>query len=58
VQTEQQKSAENRRLTVAELTERMRDRYWCVEEMSDIETQSFISKLESSINSIILQFDK
>ncbi len=56
VQTEQQKNVKNRRLAVAE---RMRDRYWRVEEIGDIERmQSFISKLESSINSIILQFDK
>ena len=59
VQTEQQKSTENRRLAVAELTERMRDRYWRVEEMGDIErTQSFISTLESSVNVILSQFDK
>jgi hypothetical protein len=28
VQTEQQKQADDRRLAVAELTERVRDRYW------------------------------
>ncbi|CAB4477296.1 unnamed protein product [Rhizophagus irregularis] len=32
VQTEQQKKAESRKLTVFELTERVRDRYWSVEE--------------------------
>jgi len=37
VQTEQQKSIENRRLAVAKLTERMHDRYWHVEEIGDIE---------------------
>lgn len=59
VQTEQQKNAENRRLAVAELTERIRDRYWCVEEMGDVKrTQTFISTLEVSVNSIILKFDK
>ncbi|CAB4438152.1 unnamed protein product [Rhizophagus irregularis] len=58
VQTEQQKNAENRRIAVGELTERMRDRYWRVEEMGDVEkTQSFISMLEASVNPIILQFD-
>uniref|UniRef100_U9TK48 MULE transposase domain-containing protein n=1 Tax=Rhizophagus irregularis (strain DAOM 181602 / DAOM 197198 / MUCL 43194) TaxID=747089 RepID=U9TK48_RHIID len=58
VQTEQQKNAENRRIAVGELTERMRDRYWRVEEMGDVEkTQSFISMLEASMNPIILQFD-
>lgn len=58
VQTEQQKSTENRRIAVGELTERMRDRYWRVEEKGDAErTQSFISMLETSVNSIISQFD-
>ncbi|CAB4494932.1 unnamed protein product [Rhizophagus irregularis] len=48
VQTEQQKNAENQRIAVGELTERMRDRYWCVEEMDDVEKmQSFISMLEA-----------
>ncbi|CAB4382779.1 unnamed protein product [Rhizophagus irregularis] len=58
VQTEQQKNAENRRIAVGELTERIRDRYWRVEEMGDVEkTQSFISILEASVNLIILQFN-
>ena len=58
VQTEQQKGAENRRIAVGELTERMRDRYWHVEEMGNIErTQSFISMLEVSVSSIISRFD-
>ena len=56
--TEQQKEAKNRRLTVAELTERVRDRYWRVEEMGDvIRTEAFISMLETSLNPIISQFD-
>ena len=56
VQIEQQ---ENRRLAVAELNERIRDRYWSVEEMGDIDrTQSFISMLQDSVNPIISQFDK
>ena len=59
VQTEQQESAENRRLAVAELTERIRDRYWSVEEIGDVDrTQSFISMLQDSVNPIISQFDK
>ena len=59
VQTEKQKEAENRRITVAELTERIRDKYWRVEEMGDVrKTESFITTLEASINPIILQFDK
>ena len=58
-QTEQQKGAEHRRLVVAELTERMRDRYWCVEEAGDINrVETFISMLEASVNPIISQFDK
>ena len=54
---EQQKKAENRRLTVAELTERVRDRYWRVEEMGDVmRTEAFISMLKTSLNPIISQF--
>ena len=59
VQTEKQKGAENRRLTVVELTERIRDRYWNVEEMGDIEkTETFISMLKASLNPIISKFNK
>ena len=59
VQTKQQKEAEDRRLTVAELTERIRDRYWSVEEMGDVKkTEDFISMLETSLNPIISKFDK
>jgi len=59
VQIEQQESAENRRLTVAELNERIRDRYWSVEETGDVDrTQYFISMLQDSVNLIISQFDK
>ncbi|CAB4400369.1 unnamed protein product [Rhizophagus irregularis] len=58
VQTEQQKSAKDRRIAVGELTERMRDRYWHVEEMGDAEkTRTFISMLEASVNPIISCFD-
>ncbi|PKC57479.1 hypothetical protein RhiirA1_472440 [Rhizophagus irregularis] len=58
VQTEKQKDIENRRLTVAELTERVRDRYWRVEEMGNVRrTEAYISMLESSINPIISQFE-
>ena len=59
MQTEQQKEAECRRLTVAELTERVRDRYWRVEELGNVErTEAFVSMLETSINPIISQFDQ
>ncbi|GET03357.1 hypothetical protein GLOIN_2v1775727 [Rhizophagus clarus] len=55
---EQQKGAENQKIAVGELTERMRDRYWHVEEMGDAErTQSFISMLEASVDLIISRFD-
>ena len=43
---------------MGELTETMRDRYWCVEEMGDAERmQSFISMLEASVDPIISHFD-
>ncbi len=59
VQMEQQKKIENRKLTVTELTKRICDRYWSVEEMGDVErTENFISMLETSLNSVILQFNK
>ncbi|GBC05795.1 hypothetical protein RclHR1_06420018 [Rhizophagus clarus] len=58
IQTKQQKGAENQKIAVSELTKRMRDRYWHVEEMGDAErTQSFISMLEASVDLIILRFD-
>ncbi|GET57145.1 hypothetical protein GLOIN_2v1777473 [Rhizophagus irregularis DAOM 181602=DAOM 197198] len=57
VQTEQQKKAESQKLTVFELTERVRDRYWSVEEGGNAErTKAFISTLEASLNPIIIQF--
>ena len=59
VQSEQQKAVKNQRLTVAELTERVWDRYWRIEEMGNVErTAAFISMLETSINPIILQFNQ
>ncbi|GBB90009.1 hypothetical protein RclHR1_00920002 [Rhizophagus clarus] len=58
VQTKEQKEAENRRLSVVELTEKIRDKYWNVEEMGNAEkTEAFISMLETSINPIISKFD-
>ncbi|CAG8641422.1 2589_t:CDS:2 [Cetraspora pellucida] len=58
VQSEQQRSAENRRIAVIELTERVHDKYWYIEEMSNIErVESYISILEASLNPIILQFN-
>ncbi|GES94243.1 hypothetical protein GLOIN_2v1777473 [Rhizophagus clarus] len=58
VQTEQQKGAENQKIAVDELTKRMRNRYWHVEEMGDAERmQFFISMLEVSVDLIISHFD-
>ena len=58
VQTKQQKEAENRRLTMVELTERIRDKYWSIEEKGDTEkTKTFISMLETSLNPIISNFE-
>ena len=59
VQTKKQKEAENQRLTIVELTERMHDRYWSIEEIGDVRRiEAFISMLKTSINPIILQFDQ
>ena len=59
VQTKQLKEAEDRRLTVVELTKRIHDRYWRVEEMGDVKkTETFISMLETFLNPIISNFDK
>ncbi|CAB5199476.1 hypothetical protein RhiirA5_423087 [Rhizophagus irregularis] len=58
VQTEQQKGAESQKIAVGELTKRMCDRYWHVEEMGDVERmQSFISMLEAFVDLIISRFD-
>lgn len=53
-QTEEEKKAENRRLAMCELTERMRDKYWRVEERSGPGgAEAFISNLEASLNQIL-----
>lgn len=58
-QTKQLKEAEDKRLTVVELTERIRDKYWRIEELKDVEkTDAFIFMLKTSLNLIILNFDK
>ncbi|PKK59840.1 hypothetical protein RhiirC2_794225 [Rhizophagus irregularis] len=55
---EQQKGTESQKIAVGELTKRMRDRYWRVEEMGDVERmQSFISMLEAFVDLIISRFD-
>ncbi|PKK55549.1 hypothetical protein RhiirC2_802106 [Rhizophagus irregularis] len=49
-----QKRADDRRIAVGKLTERMCDRYWRVEEAGDAErTQSFISILEATYSDYI-----
>ena len=59
VQTKERKEAEDRRLSVVELTEKIRDKYWNVEEMGNVKnTEAFISMLETSINPIISKFDQ
>ena len=58
-QTKQQKEAEKRKITVNELTERIRDGYWRVEERGDVSrTESYVNILETSLDSIIIQFSK
>ena len=58
-QTEQQKKAEKRKITVNELTERIRDGYWRVEERGDVSrTESYVNMLETSLDPIIMQFSK
>ncbi|GES92406.1 hypothetical protein GLOIN_2v1472604 [Rhizophagus clarus] len=59
VQTKEQKEAENRRLSVVELTEKIRDKYWNVEEMGNAEkTEAFISiKLWSVIYYYVVTID-
>jgi hypothetical protein len=57
--TEQQKEADKRKLTVNELTERIRDGYWRVEERGDVSrTEAYVHMLETSLDSIIMQFNK
>jgi len=58
-QTNQQKEAENRKLTINELTERIRDCYWRVEEKGDVkQTKIYIQILETYLDPIITQFNK
>ena len=53
-QTEEEKRAENRRLAVKELTERLLNKYYGVEERGGAEqAEAFIEKLEACLNSII-----
>jgi len=50
-QTEEEKEEENRRLALNELTERLRNEYYRVEEKG--EAKAFIKKLEASLDPII-----
>ena len=44
---------------MVELTERIRDKYWSIEEKGDTEkTEAFISMLENSLNPVISNFDE
>ena len=53
-QTEEEKRAENRRLAVNELTERLLNKYYGVEERGGADqAEAFIEKLEASLNPII-----
>ena len=53
-QTEEEREAERRRVTVNELMERTRDQYWRVEERGDIErSQAFVRLLESSLEDVL-----
>ncbi|RIA87708.1 hypothetical protein C1645_827431 [Glomus cerebriforme] len=59
VQTKKRKEAEDQRLSVVKLTERIHDKYWNVKELGNVKnTESFISMLEASINPIISKFDQ
>ncbi|RHZ79647.1 hypothetical protein Glove_143g94 [Diversispora epigaea] len=53
IQTDAEKKIENRRHTVNELTERVRNKYWSAEEMGASQAEIFVNKLEISLNSII-----
>jgi hypothetical protein len=53
-QTEEEKQVENRWHIVNELTERLRNKYWKVEEMGNAEqAEIFVNNLETSLNPII-----
>ena len=52
--TEAEKAMENRRLAINELTERMRDIYWRVEERGNTEqTSLFIKELNDRLGSVL-----
>jgi hypothetical protein len=52
--TEAEKAMENRRLAISELTERISDIYWRVEERGDMKkTGAFISKLKNRLESVL-----
>jgi len=51
--TEEEKKAENQRLAMCELTERLRDKYWRVEESNAGQAEAFITNLEASLNQFL-----
>jgi len=55
--TTEERKAENRRLVLNELTERLRNRYWEAEERDSGQAEMFISKLKDSLNPIISEHD-
>lgn len=56
--TEQQKKEENLKLTVNELNERVRDKYWRTITSENVErAETFVSMFEASIDSFFSQFD-
>lgn len=58
-QTEEEKRAGNRRLFVNELMERVRNKYFSMEERGSAgQVEAFIEKLEASLDPFINDFDK
>jgi hypothetical protein len=54
--TEAEKATENRKLAISELTERMRDIYWRVEDRGNAEqTAAFIRELKEQLKSIFIK---
>ena len=51
--TEEKEKAENQRLAMCELTERLRDKYWRVEESNAGQAEAFITNLEASLNQFL-----
>ncbi len=50
---EAERDAERRRLAVNELMERVRDRYWRIEERNTEEAVAFVNQLDNLLNPIL-----